>query len=128
MCGPLWLGHPAPTRAGLGVAAGANGDLRCHGPDTGRGDFGAGASKKKRDPDAANFPTPDYWRQLYRYFWLEHKLGPDAVGRLTWPQALYVMKCDRESRNASGREEFNSVQEAFEAIEFENKWELIDGR
>jgi hypothetical protein len=38
------------------------------------------------------------------------------------------MKCDRESRNASGREEFNSVQEAFEAIEFENKWELIDGR
>jgi hypothetical protein len=46
---------------------------------------------------------------------------------MTWPQALYVMKCDRESRNASGHEEFNSVQEAFEALDYENKWELGDG-
>ena len=47
---------------------------------------------------------------------------------MTWLQALYILKCDRENQNASGREEYNSIQEALEAVEFETKWELTDGR
>ena len=39
-----------------------------------------------------------------------------------------LIAADNKAQNASGREEFNSVQEAFDAIAAENEWELSDGR
>ena len=41
---------------------------------------------------------------------------------------MYLQKCDVESKSNSGREEFNSIEEALESVADDKAWELADGR